>query len=77
MKISFYSSYCNANRETQWLFSRPSFQEGLKPLGNRSLVLRRISFGAGRPLATLSIAVGRLAAKQGSLHSPRGRLVDL
>ena len=28
----------------------------------------------GRPLATESLAVGRFAAKQGSLRSPRGRL---
>ena len=28
-----------------------------------------------RPLATLSLAVGRFASKQGSLRSPRGRLV--
>ena len=35
-------------------------------------VLRRISYGAG-PLATSSLAVGRLAAKKGSLSSPRGR----
>ena len=28
-----------------------------------------------RPLATSSLAVGRFAAKQGSLRSPRGRLV--
>ena len=35
-------------------------------------VLRRISYG---PLATSSLAVGRFAAKQGSLRSPRGRLV--
>ena len=28
----------------------------------------------GRPLATSSLAVGRSAAKQGSLRSPRGRL---
>ena len=33
-------------------------------------VLRRISY-----LATSSLAVGRFAAKQGSLRSPRGRLV--
>ena len=38
------------------------------------IVLRRISYGAG-PLATSSLAVGRFAAKQGSLCSPRGRLV--
>ena len=35
-------------------------------------VLRRISYGAG-PLATSSLAVGRFAAKKGSLSSPRGR----
>ena len=29
----------------------------------------------GRPLATSSLAVGRFAAKKGSLRSPRGRLV--
>ena len=29
----------------------------------------------GRPLATSLLAVGRFAAKQGSLRSPRGRLV--
>ena len=28
-----------------------------------------------RPLVTSSLAVGRFAAKQGSLRSPRGRLV--
>ena len=38
------------------------------------IVLRRISYGAG-PLATSSLAVGRFAAKQGSLRSPRRRLV--
>ena len=38
------------------------------------IVLGRISYGAG-PLATSSLAVGRFAAKQGSLCSPRGRLV--
>ena len=38
------------------------------------IVLGRISYGAG-PLATSSLAVGRFAAKQGSLRSPRGRLV--
>ena len=38
------------------------------------IVLRRIWYGAG-PLATSSLAVGRFAAKQGSLRSPRGRLV--
>ena len=45
-------------------------------------VLRRISYGAGRPLATSSLVVGRFAANWrrfmaniGSLCSPRGRLV--
>ena len=53
------------------------------PVKCLDFLLRRISYGAGRnpsietsrPLATSSLAVGRFAAKKGSLRSPRGRLV--
>ena len=44
-----------------------SFHALLRRLSKKSFV--------GFPLATSSLAVGRLAAKQGSLRSPRGRLV--
>ena len=40
----------------------------LKRLSKKSLV--------GFQLATSSLVVGRFAAKKGSLHSPRGRLVE-
>ena len=41
----------------------------------REMQRETASSETSRPLATSSLAVGRFAAKQGSLRSPRGRLV--
>ena len=44
-------------------------------LSKKSFVGFHMARDKGRPLATLSLAVGRFAAKKSSLRSPRGRLV--
>ena len=53
----------------------PSFPSSIKNNRLSKRVLRRTSRIFVGPLATSSLAVGRFAAKQGSLRSPRGQLV--
>ena len=54
-----------------------SLQLILESSATHSLVSLRVAAPrqVSKPLATSSLAVGRFAAKQGSLRSPRGRLV--
>ena len=45
------------------------------PYSWREMQMKTLQAKTSRPLATSSLAVGRFAAKKGSLRSPRGRLV--